>query len=195
MRPKDGAAPPARQVALWRAFDFTAESRFAFSSSKSRSPPRLEAPARYEPGASFSGPRNPTGPAVREGHEPAATTPTPHRTTRKNPADATCACLFAIDAIEGRVHLLMHLGARIEHFQKTVNRACKEALDQPDYGEAVQFFKGFARGLSFPQILNRQNKELQLHADGRAGRFSETFATAARSLLLFTLPRAKPSPG
>ena len=38
-------------------------------------------------------------------------------------------------------------------FEKIVHNAFKEALEQSNYGEAVQFFQGFAQGISSPGLL------------------------------------------
>ena len=48
--------------------------------------------------------------------------------------------------------LVMDLAANSDEFEKIVHNAFKEALDQPNYAEAVQFFQGFAQGISSPGL-------------------------------------------
>jgi hypothetical protein len=48
--------------------------------------------------------------------------------------------------------LIEDLGKEAEEFGKIVHNAFKEALDQSDYAEAVQFFQGFAQGISSPGL-------------------------------------------
>jgi hypothetical protein len=41
-------------------------------------------------------------------------------------------------------------------FEKLVHKAFKAALDQPNYQEAVEFFRGYAKGLTQPGLKNGQ---------------------------------------
>jgi hypothetical protein len=61
--------------------------------------------------------------------------------------------------VASTLHALEVTGSLIEElakdgveFEKIVHTAFKEALDQPNYAEAVQFFQGFAQGISSPGL-------------------------------------------
>jgi hypothetical protein len=54
--------------------------------------------------------------------------------------------LLRVAEIAGR--MMMRLGKSAYDLEKITLRACKLALDQEDYGEAVQFFDGFSKGIS-----------------------------------------------
>jgi len=58
-----------------------------------------------------------------------------------------------IQALDTTGSLLLELANGSDEFEKIVHLAFKEALNQTDYGEAVQFFQGFAQGISSPGIL------------------------------------------
>lgn len=49
--------------------------------------------------------------------------------------------------------LLIELANGSDEFEKIVHNAFREALEQTNYVEAVQFFQGFAHGISSPGIL------------------------------------------
>lgn len=67
---------------------------------------------------------------------------------KKNPAVAS-----TLHAMEVTGALVEELENDSDKFEKIVHNAFREALDQPDYGEAVQFFQGFAQGISSPGIV------------------------------------------
>jgi len=48
--------------------------------------------------------------------------------------------------------MLEQLLQHIPQFEKTVQAAVKAALDQPNYQEAVEFFRGFAQGMTKPGL-------------------------------------------
>ena len=48
--------------------------------------------------------------------------------------------------------LMVEMAEDSEKFEKIVHNAFKEALDQTNYAEAVQFFQGFAQGISSPGL-------------------------------------------
>jgi hypothetical protein len=66
-------------------------------------------------------------------------------------------------AVAGGLHSMQVAGSLLEElangsdeFEKIVHNAFREALEQTDYAEAVQFFQGFAQGISSPGILPGQ---------------------------------------
>jgi hypothetical protein len=58
-----------------------------------------------------------------------------------------------IQALDTTSSLLLELANGSDEFEKIVHWAFKAALEQTDYGEAVQFFQGFAQGISSPGML------------------------------------------
>lgn len=67
---------------------------------------------------------------------------------KENPVVASTLHLIKV-----AVPLIEEMVKGQEEFEKIVHGAFKEALDQTNYGEAVQFFQGFAQGISSPGIL------------------------------------------
>ena len=67
---------------------------------------------------------------------------------KENPVAAS-----TLHAMEVTGSLIEEMANDADEFEKIVHSAFKEALEQPDYGEAVQFFQGFAQGISSPGLL------------------------------------------
>jgi hypothetical protein len=66
---------------------------------------------------------------------------------KENPVVAS-----TLHAIHVAGELVTELAQGVDEFYKTVHNAFKEALEQANYAEAVQFFQGFAQGISSPGI-------------------------------------------
>jgi hypothetical protein len=54
------------------------------------------------------------------------------------------------------VLMIQELVKNCPRFEKTVHSAFKAALDQPNYQEAVEFFRGFAKGMTKPGLKDGQ---------------------------------------
>lgn len=67
---------------------------------------------------------------------------------KENPVVAS-----TLHAVQLAGSLIQELANEAGEFEKIVHNAFKEALEQPDYGEAVQFFQGFAQGIASPGLL------------------------------------------
>lgn len=68
----------------------------------------------------------------------------------KNKENPTVAS--TLHAIEITAEMVEELANESVEFYKIVHNAFKEALEQSNYAEAVQFFQGFAQGISSPGI-------------------------------------------
>jgi hypothetical protein len=67
---------------------------------------------------------------------------------KENPVAAS-----TLHAMEVTGSLIEEMAEDATEFEKIVHNAFREALKQTNYGEAVQFFQGFAQGISSPGIV------------------------------------------
>ena len=52
--------------------------------------------------------------------------------------------------------MMMELVKYLPRFEKNVHAAFKAALNQPNYQDALAFFRGFAKGMSKPALKEGQ---------------------------------------